>query len=51
MEKNFLPWDFWVARFHLIREVAARLGNDLDAALDKPLPLPVSLKGVERFIL
>ena len=36
--------------FEFIREVAARLRNDLDAALYKPLPLPVSLKNIERYI-
>jgi hypothetical protein len=35
--------------FEFIREVAARLRNDLDAALHKPLPLLVSLKNIERY--
>jgi len=33
--------------FEFIREVAARLRNDLDAAFYKPLPLPVSLKNIK----
>ena len=34
--------------FQVIREVAARLGNNLDATFDEPLPLPIGLKNVER---
>ena len=49
--RHFLPRDFRVARFKLIREVAAGLGNDLDATLDKPTSLPVSLKDIERYNL
>ena len=33
--------------FEFIREVAARLRNDLDAAFYKPLPLPVSFKNIK----
>jgi hypothetical protein len=33
-----------------VRKVAARLGNNLDAALDEPLPLPIGLKNIERDI-
>jgi len=39
-----------MAGFEFIREVAARLRNDLDAALYKPLPLPVSFKNIKRCI-
>jgi hypothetical protein len=35
-----------MARFQIVREMAARFGNDLDTTLDQPLPLPVRL---ERF--
>ena len=48
--RHFLPRNFWMTGFEFIREVAARLRNDLDAALYKPLPLPVSLKNIERYI-
>ena len=41
--RHFLPRDFGMARFQFVREMAARFGNDLDAALDQPLPLPVRL--------
>jgi len=34
----------------VLREVAARLGNNPDAALDEPLPLPIGLKNIERYI-
>ena len=34
----------------VLRAVAARLGNNLDAALDEPLPLPIGLKNIERHI-
>ena len=33
-----------------IRKVAARLGNNLDATLDQPLPLLIGLKSIERNI-
>jgi len=36
--------------FQFIREVATRLGNNLDAALYEPLPLPIGLKSIERYI-
>jgi hypothetical protein len=39
-----------MTRFQLIREAAAGLGNDLDAALDKPLPLPIVHENIERLI-
>jgi hypothetical protein len=29
----------------------ARLGNDLNPALDKPLPLPIGFELLERYIL
>ena len=47
--RHFLPRDFGMARFQFVREMAARLGNDLDAALDQPLPLPVRLERFERY--
>ena len=34
----------------VIREVAARLGNNLDATFDEPLPLSIGLKNIERHI-
>ena len=33
--------------FEFIREVAARLRNDIDVAFYKPLPLPVSFKNIK----
>ena len=45
--RHFLPRDFWMARFQFVREMAARFGNDLDATLDQPLPLPVRLECFE----
>ncbi len=39
-----------MTRFQLGREMTARLGNDLNAALDEPLPAPVVLESVERNI-
>jgi hypothetical protein len=48
--RHFLPRNFRMMSFQFIREVAARLGNNLDAALDEPLPLPISLKNIERHI-
>jgi hypothetical protein len=49
--RYLLPGDFRMARFHLICEMPARLLNDLDAALDKPLPLPIGFERLERYIL
>jgi hypothetical protein len=45
-----MPRDFWMTGFQFICEVAARLGNNLDATLDKSLPLPIGLKNIERHI-
>ena len=45
--RHFLPRDFGMTRFQLICEVAAGLGNNLDAALDEPLPLPIILENIE----
>jgi hypothetical protein len=39
-----------MAGFEFNREVAARLGNNLDAAFHKPLPLPIRFKNIERHI-
>jgi hypothetical protein len=36
--RNFLPRDFWIARFQLIRKMTTGFGNDLNTALDEPLP-------------
>lgn len=48
--RNFLPGDFRVTCFQVIREIAAGLGNNLDTALDESLPLPIVLKRFERHI-
>ena len=48
--RHFLPRDFRMTRFQLFREVAAGFGNNLDAALDKPLPLPIGFEHIERHI-
>ena len=48
--RYFLPRDFRMTGFHFVREVATRLGNNLDAALDEPLPLPIGLKDIEGHI-
>jgi hypothetical protein len=37
--------------FDFLRQMTACLGNNLDAALDKPLPLPIGFKIFERYIL
>jgi len=37
-----------MTRFKFIREMAASLGNNLDAALDEPLPLPIGLEYIDR---
>ena len=29
------PWDFWVPGFQLVAQMPARLGDDLNAALDR----------------
>ena len=47
---NFLPGDFWIARFQVIRKMTAGFGNDLNTALDEPLPLPVVFECLERHI-
>jgi len=39
-----------MASFHLIRQMAAGLGNNLYAALYQPLPLPIGIKNIERYI-
>ena len=49
--RYFLPRDLRMACFHLIRQMPARLGNDLNPALDKPLPLPIGFELLERYIL
>ena len=41
---DFRSRDLWMARFQLVGEVAACLGDDLDAALNEPLSLPVGLE-------
>ena len=48
--RHFYPGNFWMTGFQFIRKVAARLGNNLDATLDQPLPLPIGLKSIERNI-
>jgi hypothetical protein len=47
---NFLPGNFRVTRFQVIGEMAAGLRNNLNAAFDEPLPLPVILERFERYI-
>jgi len=49
--RNLLPRDFRMPRFHLICQMPARLGNNLNAALDKPLPLPIGFERFESYIL
>jgi hypothetical protein len=39
-----------MARFQIIRQMTTGFGNDLNTALDKPLPLPIVLKHLERDI-
>jgi hypothetical protein len=46
--RHFLPGNFWMTGFQFIREVAARLRNDLDPTLYQPLQLPIGLKSFER---
>jgi hypothetical protein len=47
---DFGPRDIRVTRLHLWRQMPAGLGNDLNATLHEPMPLPVGLKGIEREI-
>ena len=49
--RYLLPRDIRMACFHLIRQMPARLGNNLNPALDKPLPLPIGFELLERYIL
>lgn len=42
------PRDFRMARLEIVRQMAARFGDDLDATLNQPLPAPVFLKRIER---
>lgn len=44
---NFLPWDFRVTRFQLVRKVTTCLGNNFHAALHEPLSLPIVFECVE----
>ena len=48
---DLAPGDFRVARLQVPRQVAARLGNDLDAPLHDPALLPVSLEHFEGHVL
>ena len=47
--RYLLPGDFRMARFHLLCEMPAHLRNDLDAARDKPLPLPIGFERLDIF--
>jgi hypothetical protein len=49
--RYLLPRDLGMAFFHLICQIPACLGNNLNAALDKPLPLPIGFERFERYIL
>lgn len=48
--RNFLPRDFRIACFQVIRKVTTGFGNDLNAAFDEPLPLPIVFECFERYI-
>jgi hypothetical protein len=48
MPATFLGMCKW--RVQLDIQVTACLGNDLDAALNEPLALPVGLKGIEQHV-
>ncbi len=48
--RHLFAGDFRVTGFQLGRNVAARLREDFNAALDKPLPSPVCLKSIESHI-
>ena len=49
--RYLLPRDLRMASFHLIRQMPARLENDLNPELDKPLPLLIAFELLERYIL
>ena len=40
-------WDLRMARFEIVGQMAACLGDDFDATLNEPLLAPVSLKRIE----
>jgi hypothetical protein len=48
--RNFLPRNFRIARFQVIGKMTASLGNDLNTALDEPLPPPVIFECFERWV-
>src|SRR5712692_7649895 len=48
--RNFLPRDFRIARFQVIRKMTTGLGNYLNTTLDEPLPLPIVFERFERHI-
>src|ERR1700730_4974905 len=48
--RNFLPRDFRIARFQVIRTMTTALGNYLNTSLDAPSPLPVVFECFERHI-
>jgi hypothetical protein len=48
--RNFLPRDFRIARFQIIRKMTTGLGNYLNTALDEPLPLSIVFECFERHI-
>jgi hypothetical protein len=39
-----------MASFQLAWQMAARLGDNLDATLDEPLLLPIGLENIERHV-
>ena len=48
--RDFLPGDFRIARFQVIRKVATGFGNNLNATLNEPLPLPIVFERCQRHI-
>lgn len=46
--RNFLPGDFRVARFQVIREMTTGFGNNLNTALNEPSPLPIVFECQQR---
>ena len=48
--RNFLPGDFRVARFQVIRKMTTGFGNNLNTALNKPLPLPIVFECQQRHV-
>ena len=48
---DFHPRNIGMPGFQLSGEVATRFRYDLEAALDKPLPLPVVFEGLEGHVM